>query len=269
MLRKVVDTTARVKFTDALRYFEASADTFRVVGKWRRAGGAFAQCALCEQKMREPLSAASYFIDAAEALRKVEPLEAVGMYGKAIAEYAALGRFLTAAAVQREVAEIFVEEEATYDAATAFGYAADYYAGEALAGPAMVCLLRGGELFVMDERFELAAGFFERAAKLALDDNLLKFNTPAIALDVVLCYLCLRDDERAIDFVEAQAETDFNFSASREKRFALDIVLNCQERDKHAFMDHVWNYDYVHEFAPYQLRVRCRCSTSRCLYGPR
>lgn len=251
----VVTTTLRVKFTDAIRCFEAAGDTYRQLGKWRNAGAAYAQCAMCEQKMKEPLCAASYFVDAAEALVKVDPLEGIGQYGKAIAEYAVLGRFHVAAAIQRTVADVYEEDEAMYDAAVSLGYAADYYLGEAMGGQAMACLLKAGRFLVLEERYELASKSFQRAIDICLDDNLLKFNSSGIALDILLCFLCLRDDERALDFIEAHTDLDFGFAVSRERRFALDIILNCQERNKHSLVDHAWNFDYVHEFRPYQLHM--------------
>jgi tetratricopeptide (TPR) repeat protein len=255
MLRSVVTTTLRVKFTDALRCFEAAGDMFKSLGKWRNAGDAYSQCASCEQTMREPLGAASYFIDAAECMRKVDPLEAIRLYGKAIAEYAVLGRFHVAAALQRTVAELYEADDAFFDAAVAHGYAADYYQGENIAGPALASLVRSAELLILEERYEMASQALIRAIRLCLDDNLLKFNSSALALDVVLCFLCLRDDERALDFIEEHTELDFVFAVSRERRFVLDLILNCQERDKHAFIDHAWNYDYVFELKPYQLHM--------------
>lgn len=253
LMRVVVSTTLRMKFNDALRCFEAAADLYRQLGKWRLAGAAFSQCADCEQKMREPLCAASYFVDAAEAMQKVDPGEAVRLFGRAIAEYAVLGRFHVSAALQRTVAELYEDEEAMHDAAVAHGYAADYYLGEAMAGQAIACLLRSGQLLAMEERYEMAAETFQRAVTLCLDDNLLKFNSPSIALDIVLCFLCLRDDERSLDFIESHTDMDFNFAVSRERRFALDIILNCQERDRHSLLDHAWNFDYVCELKPYRL----------------
>lgn len=53
-----------------------------------------------QKRMNERLSAASYFVDAARAFRKIDPGEAIKMYGRAIVEFAALGRFLAAASVR-------------------------------------------------------------------------------------------------------------------------------------------------------------------------
>jgi tetratricopeptide (TPR) repeat protein len=201
------------------------------------------------------LSSATYLCDAAECMQRTDPLDAVALFQRAVGEFASLGRFLAAAAVQREIADIHELQHALFEAAVALSNAADYYVGEALPHPAVACLVRAGEHFVEDERYSEAAKRFLQAISLCLDDNLMKFNGPQLALATTLCYLALRDDTKAMDFVEQHAGKDPLFLVSREKRFLLDVILAAQERRPDDFMDHCWNFDYVYELHPHHLRL--------------
>lgn len=125
---------------------------------------------------------------------------------------------------------MYEEDGALHEAAIALSFAADYYVGEvrprsrrielastesavpavgkspdplvqrswspsrrqSMYPQAVLCLTRAGEHLVEEERFGDAADRFDRAAKFCLDDNLLKFNAPSLAFNVVLCYLALR-----------------------------------------------------------------------------
>ena len=132
---------------------------------------------------------------------------------------------------------------------------AEYYIGEALFPQAARFLNRAAEHMVEEERFHEAAELFERTLRLCMDDNLMRFNTPGLALNIVLCFLALRDDERALDFVEDYGQEDYMFIVSREKRFCVNIILCAQDRRADDFMDHLWNFDYVVEFEPFQLKL--------------
>jgi hypothetical protein len=279
-LNKVVDTTIKIKFIDAMRYFEAAAEEYKALGMCtcvrtrgggvrepgrgtfvggacagRRAAESYARCAEAENRLGHRLASATYLCDAAECMQRTDPLDAVALFQRALAEFAGLGRFLAAAAVQREIAEIHEAQHALFEAATALSNAADYYVGEALPHPAVACLVRAGEHFVEDERYSEAAKRFMQTISICLDDNLMKFNAPQLALTTALCFLALRDDTKAMDFVEQHASKDPLFLVSREKRFLLDIILAAQERRPDDFIDHCWNFDYVFELHPHQLRL--------------
>jgi len=175
----------------------------------------------------------------------------VRSYVLAISELAGVGRFLAAAAIQMDVAELYEEDGASFDAAVALTNAADYYVGEAMLPQAVHCLRRAGAHLVDEERYNDAAQRFDRAWQLCLEDNLLKFNGPPIALNAALCYLCLRDDERTLQYALDVSKKDLNFVVSREKRFILDIILCAQEGRLDDFTDHIWNFDYVVELQPF------------------
>jgi len=150
---------------------------------------------------------------------------------------------------------MYEDDGASYDAAVALGNSADYFVAEAMLPQAVHCLRRAGAHLVDEERYNDAWERFDRAATLSLDDNLLKFNAPPIALDAALCLLCLRDDERTLRYVRDVSDRDLNFVVSREKRFLLDLILCAQEGRLDDLTDHMWNFDYAAELEPHELAM--------------
>ena len=103
-------------------------------------------------------------------------------------------------------------------------------------------------------RFISAAMKFKRAARLCMDDNLLKFRTPMYHLNCLLCLLADLHLEDARNYVVQQLD-DYTFQTSREKRFAMDVLYCIQEVDPDLLVDHIWNYDYVVELSFRQLML--------------
>jgi tetratricopeptide (TPR) repeat protein len=167
--------TPRVKYAHASRLYESAADTFRTFGRWRAAGDAYSRAGEAEKKQSEVLVAGTYYIDSAECYERVDPTEAIRMYAKAVGLYATMGRFVSAASVQSRVAELYESDGANADAANAYQYAADYFLGDDLYSQAVMTLYKSGVCLCRDAVYLSAHEKFERAAKFASDDNLIKF----------------------------------------------------------------------------------------------
>ncbi len=95
---------------------------------------------------------------------------------------------------------------------------------------------------------------FKRAARLSMDDNLMRYRTPMYHLDCLLCLLADLHLEDARNYVVQQLD-DYTFQTSREKRFAMDILFCIQETDVDLLIDHIWNFDYVVELTFRQLTL--------------
>jgi len=126
-LNKVTDTTLQMKFVDAIRYFEAAADTYVTIGKCeggvscalcssilgpiqpahhvcfliatagRRSGESYLHCYEAQLRLGDRLAAATYASDAARAYGKVDPGAAIRARLKAITQLAGTGRLAAAA----------------------------------------------------------------------------------------------------------------------------------------------------------------------------
>lgn len=247
--------TPRTKYAHACRLFEQAADVYRTFGRWRSAGEAYFKAGEAEKKQAELLIASTYYTDAGECMERVDADEAVGMYLRAIGLYASLGRFMSAGTLQSRVAELYEADGALTQAAEAYQYACDYFLGDDLYSQAVKCLWHSGACLAQDESFGEAGGKFEKAAGYAMDDNLLKLKVPELMFDACLCRLAVGDLGAAEGFVNDCSSKDPNFTVGRERRFLLDVIDTARSRDVDAYMDHCWNFDYVDELDPWEVKM--------------
>ncbi len=176
-------------------------------------------------------------------------------YSKAIGMYASMGRFVPAATLQMRVAELYEADGALTDSADSFQYAADFWLGDDAFGQAIVCLRSSGIALAEEEVFEEAHSKFERAARYALDDNLLKFRSPHLLFDAGLCRVAEGHLPKAEEYIAEVSLRDGTFAVGRERRFLLDVIDCAKVFDLDEFVDHLWNYDYVAELQPFELRM--------------
>ena len=80
--------------------------------------------------------------DAANCYKKIDSERAVLLYSEAVAVYIDLGRFTTAAKLQKEIGELKEAENDLPGAADAYQQAADFYAGEESSSQSNQCLLK-------------------------------------------------------------------------------------------------------------------------------
>ena len=255
-MARPVAPNPRTKYSAASRLFEEGADIFRAYGRWRFAGEAFAKAGEAERRMNQPLVAASYFVDGGDCMERVDVLEAVHFYGRAVALYAVLGRFVSAATTQLRIAEIYEADGAHFQAAEAFQFAADYFIGDDLYVQTCQALFRAG-VCLCDEggSWREASEKFDRAAYFAADHNLAKLRAPQFMLDAGLCLLADGDLEGVEDFVVECCRRNEEFSVGREKRFLLDTVDVARAALLDDFVDHCWNFDFVAGLMPHELKI--------------
>jgi tetratricopeptide (TPR) repeat protein len=245
-----------VKYNAASRLFEQAADTFRTYGRWRLAGEAYARAGDAEKKLGELLVAGTYYIDSAECYERVDMTEAVKLCQKAIGLYSTMGRFVSAAAVQSRVAQLFEADGAYASAAEGFQYASDYFLGDDLYSQAVLSLYRAGTCLVEEgSSYAEAHEKFDRGARYAADDNLVKFKVPELMFDAALCLLADGDLPKAEDYVVECSRRDASFAVGRERRFLFDIIDCARASAIDDFIDHAWNFDYVDELDPFELKM--------------
>ena len=119
--------------------------------------------------------------------------------------------------------------------------------------PLCRCLHEAGSLYAQAGEFERAHRCFDRAAAFARDDNLLKHRSPDLALQAGLCILAAGDLPSLEAYCDQGARDDAAFSVGRERRFLLDVADCARHYDADTFLDHVWNFDYARELAPFEL----------------
>lgn len=254
-LGELTTFSARTKFEDAVSAFSLAANCYVSTQKWRLAAEAFGACADAEIKLENLHAAASFFVDAAQCYRRIDPDDAMTFYNFAIKAYCEVGRFVAAARLQWMMAEMLEEDAAYEEAADAYQLAADYYAGEAMYTQAIRCLEMSARYLAEAKRFDEAVDRFELAGQMSLNDNMLKFNAPQFFMNAILCWVATGDLAAAKEQLDQSTERDMTFPSTREGLFSRDVIQAANEYHIHDFMDHCWNMDNVSPFTPNQLML--------------
>lgn len=180
------------------------------------AGNAYARSAEMQLKLKNTSSAAQFYQTAAEAFRKVNPIDAVQYFRNAISMLCDAGRFSIAAKMQKEVAAIYEAEENYEEAIENYRQAADYFSGENQTSSANNMLLKVAQFSAQLERYPEAMDIYEDVAKTCMENNLLKFNAKGHLLNAGICCLATKDQVLVNQKRSEYDDIDYTFADSRE-----------------------------------------------------
>ena len=275
------DQHPSVRYTYASSLFVAAAETFRMYQVWRRAAEALSRASDAEKAKAQMLPCAVLAADSADLYARVDANEAARMYRTASGLFAALGRFITAGNLMVRTGELEESDNAKTSAAESFSLASQYYLAEDAYSLCVGALARAGSMLALEDAFGEAHALFERAARVALDDNLTRWHAPRLALSAGLCLVAaartcaegpLAPETAALDqrleaYQTACAKRDPAFGAGRERRFLLDALDTSRIWAVDDYIDHVWNFDYVARLEPHDLFL-CECIFQAVRGGP-
>mmetsp|Transcript_4081 Transcript_4081/g.7156 ORF Transcript_4081/g.7156 Transcript_4081/m.7156 type:complete len:289 (+) Transcript_4081:79-945(+) len=233
------------KYEDAADLYAKGANLFKVAKNWQQAGNAFVHQAECFLKLKNQHEAATAYADAALCFKKCSVPDAVNCYRQAIEIFVDMGRFPQAAKFEKEIAQLYEEENNVEDAIGAYQQAADYYQGEDSTSAANQCLLQVAQLSAQVNKFKEAIKIFEQCAETALNNNLLKWSAKEYLLKAGLCVLALNDMDAAKRAVQRYKTMDMSFDGSRECKLLEDIIGSFDEVDEQQFTDVVYEFDQI------------------------
>jgi len=95
------------KWEDMEELYKQAANQFRAAKAWKEAAGAFEKAAGCHLKLKSPHEVATAYQEAAQCYKKIDVEAAVRCYKQTEEIYVDLGRWTTAAKVQKEIGEIY------------------------------------------------------------------------------------------------------------------------------------------------------------------
>jgi alpha-soluble NSF attachment protein len=103
--------------------------------------------------MGNNLLAATFFSQAGECTRKVDPSEAIKYFRKAVEYYSTDGKIIQAALCEIECAKIHEDDFAMEAAATAYQFASDYYKKAGNFTQTIVLLSKAGDVLVDSDKY--------------------------------------------------------------------------------------------------------------------
>lgn len=176
--------------------------------------------------------------------------EAIQAMQNAISIYTEMGRFATAAKHEKELGDMLEEDDDLEGAIQHIQTAADYYDGENQKSSANQCIAKVAHLLATVGRYDEAIDYFERAARNASEDRLLKWGAKEFFFKAAVCRLAkMKDVEDEVTFVKDKIEEykdeDVHFGSSYECKCLENMIPAIEKKDVSGFKKALREYDGV------------------------
>ncbi|TYZ60433.1 hypothetical protein PybrP1_009383 [[Pythium] brassicae (nom. inval.)] len=250
------------KYEDASDLFERAGNQYKISKRWQEAADAYVKCADCQMRLKESSRAAQFYQQAAEALAKVNPTDAVEHFRTAISMLCDAGRFSNAAKLQKQIAEIYESQDNKEEALENFRQAADYFDGENQASSANNMRLKVAQFSAQLERYDAALAIYESIARASMESNLLKFNAKNHLLNAGICALATKDLVLVQMKMSEFQEIDYTFGDSREGKFLHEMVQSFENFSADGFADAVYQFDTISKIEPWKISILLKVKES-------
>ncbi|KAI3845332.1 hypothetical protein MKW92_029897 [Papaver armeniacum] len=218
------------KYEDAAELYEKSANSFKIAKAWDRAAAVYIKLAGCHLKLDSRHEAASAYVAAANACKKISPKEAISCLELAVSQFMEIGRFNMAARHCKEMGELCEAQQNLDQAIAYFERAADLFQSEEVNTAANQCKLKVAEFAAQQKQYAKAIGIYEEMERQSLNNNLPNYN------DIVALTNAL----------EKYQDLDPTFIGTRECKLLTDLghlAAATDEEDVGKFTDAVKEFE--------------------------
>ncbi|KAL9671879.1 hypothetical protein QQ045_009452 [Rhodiola kirilowii] len=231
------------KYEDAAELYEKAANSYKLAKSWDKAGATYLKLASCHLKMDSKHEAATAFADAGHCYKKTNIKEAVSCLAQAVNSFLDNGRISMAARYEKEIAELYEQDQNFEQAMEYYEKAADLFQGEDVTTTANQCRQKVAQYAAQVEQYQKAVEIYEDIARQSLNNNLLKYGVKGHLLNAGLCQLCKGDIVAITNALEGYQDLDPTFSGTREYKLLADIASAVDEEDVAKFTDCVKEFD--------------------------
>ncbi|KJY01203.1 vesicular-fusion protein sec17 [Zymoseptoria brevis] len=235
------------KYENAVELYTQAANAFRMQKAGKEAGQSFERAAsLQSQKLNEPDDAANTLTEAYKSYRKDEPEEAARCLEQAIQHYTMKGNFRRAATHKQNIAELYeVELGDQKRAMEAYEMAAAWYENDNAEQLANKLYLRLADIAALEADYNKSISNYERIAKSAINNNLMKWSVKEYFLKAGICHLANGDSVATNRALESYRDLDPAFSQTREHQLLVDLSEAVEEGDQEKFADKLFQFDQM------------------------
>jgi alpha-soluble NSF attachment protein len=213
------------KYEDAADLFTKAGNAFKLSNQWQSAGDAFLQSSEAWMQAGDnKTDAVNQIVEAGNCYKKINPVDAVKAFQRAIEHYNENGRFGSSARYWKEIAEIFEADHNTSSAADAYEHAAQMFERDNKKSNANTCMLKVATFSSEKGDLLKAAKIFEDIAKESLSSRLGAFSAKGYFLQALLCHLALGDQVQVRNKLEEYKNLDYSFGSSREADFITKLI---------------------------------------------
>jgi alpha-soluble NSF attachment protein len=172
------------------------------------------------------------------------------------------GRFSNAAKLQKQVAEIYEQENHSQEALEAYSQAADYFVGENQTSSAQPMFLKVAQISAQLERYPAAIEIYEKVARTSMENNLLKYNAKSHLLNAGICAMATKDIVLVKQKLEEFNDIDYTFVDSREGKFLAAIATAVETFNTDGFSDAVYEFDTITKLEPWKVTLLLKVKES-------
>ncbi|KAF8482157.1 vesicular-fusion protein SEC17 [Russula ochroleuca] len=239
-------SSSSTKFEEAGDLYQQAANSFKLEKLFREAGDAFAKEAECREKCNETNDAANAWWNAAKAYKRGFPDLAIQALSQTVVHLTQAGRFRQAADREKEIAQIYLQEQHDLRrACESFERAGDWYAQEDATATANACFKDAADLHAELEEYQIAVARYDQVASHSLGSALTKYSVKDYWLKALLCVLASSDYVSARRNLERYRLLDTTFPSTREAKFVTALLEALEQGDEEAFTSVVFEYDQV------------------------
>lgn len=213
--------------------------------------------------------------------------DAVEYFRTAISMLCDAGRFSNAAKLQKQIAEIYENQDNKEEALENYRQAADYFSGENQTSSANNMLLKVAQFsaqlerydgfviywlcalyiishsfYLHTRRYDAALEIYESIARASMESNLLKFNAKSHLLNAGICALATKDLVLVQMKLNEFQEIDYTFGDSREGRFLQAMVQSFENFSGDGFADAVYQFDTISKIEPWKISILLKVKES-------
>ncbi|KAL3474986.1 soluble NSF attachment protein [Aspergillus californicus] len=248
------------KYENAADLYSQAANAFRIQKQNKEAGQAFEKAASIQtENLNEPDDAANTLNEAFKVYRKSDPEDAVRVLASAIQHYVLKGNLRRAATQQQYLAEVYeVELGDTKKALEAYEKTAEWFDADNAEALANKHFLKAADLAALESDYYKAIEHYERIARSAINNNLMKWSVKDYLLKGGICHLATQDTVTANRALETYREIDNAFASTREHQLLVDLVQTMEERDQEAFADKLFQYDQLSKLDKWKTTILLR-----------
>ncbi|KAI0322653.1 vesicular-fusion protein SEC17 [Amylostereum chailletii] len=239
-------SSSTTKFEEAGDLYQQAANSFKIDKLFKEAGDCFAREAECREKCKETNDAANAWWNAAKAYKRGFPDLAVQALTQTITHLTQGGRFRQAADREKEIAQIYLQEQNDLRrACESYERAGEWYAQEDAVATANACFKDAADLHAELEEYPAAIARYEQVADHSLGSALTKYSVKEYWLRSLLCCLAMQDPVTAKRSLNRYGTLDTTFTSTREAKFVHALIDAVEQGDPEAYTGAVVEYDQV------------------------
>jgi len=239
-------SSSSTKFEEAGDLYQQAANSFKLEKLFREAGDSFAKEAECREKCKETNDAANAWWNAAKAYKRGFPDLAIQALSQTILHLTQAGRFRQAADREKEIAQIYLQDQNDLRrACESFERAGEWYSQEDATATANACFKDAADLHAELEEYQVAISRYEVVANHSLSSALTKYSVKDYWQKALLCALASTDYVSARRNLQRYGQQDVAFLSTREAKFITALLEALDEGNDEAFTNVVYEYDQV------------------------